>query len=389
MFLRGFAALGLIVMGNAIAQIKPAPEHQWLDDVVGSHSLQVGVDSWRIHTSEPEDTANNMRGVSRLKLANSYPVWHYRDTSPWAHFEGGLRVNRDVLLTLKYRADQSIGARVDEASLDWAFHAYGLRFGVLDPKISWCRSYDVDSPWVREDNAFCSVQRLNFAKSSAPGGQAYANFILGNYSLQGVGGLYRPLWFNYAKDETPAIYLPGPFTVTTRVKTGMAVSATNLRNGTEFRMGWLKDRFSAKDGVAANVHSKVLFIGANWYATEKLALRSTYFKFSGDVDVLDQAGRELGNTNYKVVHLEINYQKDAKNVFAISRGSDGYVYDTNFEDLNFVTISTSASWRHDWNRGMFTVLQFTHAKVNQTDFISENRHSSAGRALGLRLGYRF
>jgi hypothetical protein len=56
---------------------------------------------------------------------------------------------------------------------------------------------------------------------------------------------------------------------------------------------------------------------------------------------------------------------------------------------HFVTTNISMSWRRDWGGGFFTVAQFSKAMTDQHD-ASVNKHlSSDGRALGLRLGYRF
>lgn len=75
MFLRVLALSVILLACEASAQIILQPEHQWSDDVVGSHTLQVGVDAWHIRTSDNEDTTANMNSLSRLQLANSYPVW--------------------------------------------------------------------------------------------------------------------------------------------------------------------------------------------------------------------------------------------------------------------------------------------------------------------------
>lgn len=400
---------------SAEGQTVVATEHQWTDDVVGSHVLQVGIDAWQIHTSANEDTTSNLNSLSRLQLANSYPVWGYRSTTPWMRFDGGLRVGRDVLFTAKYRADQPTGRRLDEASVDWAFHTYGVKFGVLDPKISWCRTYDVDSPWVRENNPFCSIQPLNFAKGSAPGAQAYANFIAGDYSLQALAGVYRPLWWNYAPDETPTLDLGPTGVVKTHTKSGLALSATNLRNGMELRWGLLKDHYLAtRDSDASNVpynydvQSDVMFLGANWYATQKIALRATFFTYVGDMSrtfkgPTDNLLREQ-KSKYKATSLEMNYQLDANDVFALAH----VVYDYNLNYFNFdvqsgvpvvqygyigsphfVTTNTSVSWRHDWGKGLFTVLQYSDADVAQSHSFYQKQLSSRGSALGVRLGYRF
>jgi hypothetical protein len=417
MFLKKSICVCAAMFANAaMAQAVVATEHQWTDDIVGSHFFQVGVDAWSINTSAAEDTTENMKSLSRLQLANSYPVWSsFRDVSPWVRFDGGLRVGQDTLLTLKYRSDQSTGSRLDEASIDRAFHNFGAKLGVLDPKISWCRTYDIDSPWVRENNPFCSIQPLNFARGSAPGAQVYANFIAGDYSLQTIAGVYRPLWLNYAPNESPTLTLASNSTVTSHVKSGLAMSATNLRNGMELRVGVLQDEFTSnRDSVSGSVpynndvRSDVLFVGANWYATSKLALRMTYFTYSGR---LNRAMRDTVSyvsldqtSDYKAKSLEANYQLNARDVISASH----VVYDLNIDPTNyvlqaqvpvlkstysgapyFVTTNLSLSWRRDWGRGVFTVLQVSQAKTDQHD-ASNNKHlSSDGQALGLRLGYRF
>jgi hypothetical protein len=299
--------------------------------------------------------------------------------------------------------------------VDWAFHTYGVKFGVLDPKISWCRTYDVDSPWIRENNPFCSIQPLNFTKGSAPGAQTYANFIASDYSIQAIAGIYRPLWFNYAPNESPTITLASHSTITSHTKSGIALSATNLRNGTEFRVGILRDDFSSNresinQSVPYNntVNSKVIFLGANWYATPKIALRATYFTYAGHLtrtmrDSVHYASLDK-LSEYKAKSLEANYQVNARDVMSVARvvydftgNPDNYelqlgvpVLISSYQGVpHFVTTNISVSWRRDWSGGFFTVAQFSKAMTDQHD-ASTNKHlSSDGRALGLRLGYRF
>lgn len=415
MFLKKVASLICILTGSAFAQITAETEHQWTDDAVGSHSLQVGVDAWHIDTSASEDTTANMNSLSRLQLANSYPVWSYRNPSEWARFEGAIRVGRDLLLSMKYRSDQSTGSRLDEASVDWAFHTYGVKLGVVDPKISWCRTYDVDSPWVRENNPFCSIQPLNFTKGSAPGAQTYANFIVSDYSIQAIAGLYRPLWLNYAPKESPTITLASHSTITSHTKSGIAVSATNLRNGTEFRLSFLRDDFTSnRESINQSVpysnavHSEVMFLGANWYATPKIALRATYFTYAGHLTRTKRDSVHYVSLDklsaYKAKSLEANYQVNARDVMSVARVVYDFTGNPDIYELqlgvpvlissyqgvpHFVTTNMSVSWRRDWGGGFFTVAQFSKAMTDQHD-ASLNKHlSSDGKALGLRLGYRF
>lgn len=395
---------------TAWAQIAPSPDPSSTPETATSHILQVGLDAWQINTSAQSDSKENMNSLSRLQLANSYPVWDYQTYAPWIRFEGGLRVGRDTLLTAKYRADQSTGSRLDELSVDWAYYAYGLKAGVLDPKISWCRTYDVDSPWARENNPFCAIQPLNFAKSSAPGAQAYANFIAGNYSVQALAGIYQPLWLGYAPNESPTLTLSAGLQVVRHGKAGLALSATNLRNGTELRIGMLRDSYATDGGVrpfTQEVQSKVLFLGASWYASAKLAVRGSFFQYDGHADHRYNDANYIDATtdrSYQASSLELNYQANAQNVYAASYS----VYDFNTDSQayqwvqgaavlqsntlgspRFRTTNTALSWRREWGAGLFSVLQLSAAHTAQSDAATQKNLSSNGTSLGLRWGYRF
>jgi hypothetical protein len=351
-----------------------------------------------------------------LQLANSYPVWsNYQDVSPWLRFEGGLRVGQDTLFTLKYRSDQSTGSRVDEASADWAFHTYGVKLGVLDPKISWCRTYDVDSPWARETNPYCTIKPLVFARGSAPGVQTYGNFIAGDYSLQAIAGAYRPLMFGYESRATPTIVVLSSATVTERVKSGLALSATNLRSGTEFRFSLMRDAYSVHSPIhdssparKTDFSADVVFAGVAWQITPKVSVRGSYFAYSGDLYYTEHDRIEYVSLYDKKLDasktIELNYQANSKNIYSVGYSEYNLNIFQNLYSLNgnsveltsskngaptFTTRTTAVSWRHDWSGGLFTVIQLSDARVNQSDSKKGVQLSSNGQAIGLRLGYRF
>ncbi|PUE32909.1 hypothetical protein B9Z35_05105 [Limnohabitans sp. Jir61] len=151
-----------------------------------------------------------------------------------------------------------------------------------------------------------------------------------------------------------------------------------------------------------------MFLGANWYATQKVALRATYFTYAGH---LTRNMRDVVNyvkldevQNYKAVSLEANYQINARDVLSASH----VIYDLVIDQTNyalqsgtpafvssysgvphFVTTNISLSWRRDWGYGVFTVLQMSQANTDQHDASLTKHLSSDGRAYGLRLGYRF
>jgi hypothetical protein len=104
--------------------------------------------------------------------------------------------------------------------------------------------------------------------------------------------------------------------------------------------------------------------------------------------------------------LELNYQHNAVNVFSVAyshyqvlnkeqpaylnshSANITYGYVKNF-GLN--NNSISLGWRHDWQKGLFTVMQYTHAGVKQElnyapGLASTQFTQSTGDAVGLRLG---
>lgn len=376
--------------------------------MLGNHIFLVGLDGWDINTSEDSDTTANMNGVSRLQLANSYPVRPYQSISAWMRFEGALRFGDNTLLNLRAQNHQVNGSRIDEAALDHSVGAFGVRLGVVDPRISWCRTYDIDSPWVRENNSFCTIKPHHFAKSSAPGVQLYGHHILGGYSLQGLIGTYHPSAFGFADEESPTFTLPDGMRTQSHSKLGGALSASNLRNGAEIRLGFMEGDYKAEqaEGTAQTrtVDSRVLFAGLNWYIDRQWALRTTQFTYDGTYQRITPARLDRrDHRNYRASTYEVNYQASVRDVMALAY----FEYDFDISGFmltgqpphsvqvldgfpQFKNRTWSVAWRRDWTKHLFTAVQFSHAGVRQSERIDDRtrQRSSDGRAVGIRLGYR-
>lgn len=409
MFLKHLTLTLLVCSGApALAQLEPAPQHDWAENVVGSHIFVVGLDGWAIDTSVDIDTSDNMNGLSRLQLANSYPVKPYRDVAAWMRFEGALRFGDNTLLNLRAQNHQVDGSRIDEAALDHSVGAFGVRLGVVDPRISWCRTYDIDSPWVRENNAFCTIKPNNFARSSAPGVQLYGHHILGGYSLQGLIGTYHPSAFGFAEDESPTFTLIDGMRTESHTKLGGALSASHLRSGTEIRLGFMEGNYRAEktEGAAQTrtVDASVLFAGLNWYIDRHWALRTTHFTYGGTYERITPARLDRRDQrDYRAGTYEVNYQASAKDILALA------YFEYDFDISGFMLTSQpphrvqvldgyprfnnrtwSVAWRRDWTKHLFTAVQFSHADVRQSETVDDRtrQRSSDGRAVGFRLGYR-
>lgn len=392
-----------------------------------TYDLQVGLDSWDLRPSVQQDTAENQVGNTRLFLANSTPYWTYENTSPWVKFQGSVRILDNTLLSMRYRRDVSSGSRLDELSVDQAINSFGMRAGVLDYKTSWCRTYDVDSPWVRENDPFCTVRTTSQSIRAAPGVQLYANNSLGDLRLQAVAGIYNPLQFDYTSTEFTNSALNAYSKVIKNDKVGLSFNVTDVETALELRLSFLHT------DQAANVRTSlteptyrieqtvdVVYAGISFNPVPPLTVRITHLGSNmqgksyypdGWVRPDDTAAevlyRDSAPKESNVV--ELNFQANAQDVYSLaysvydlSTDSIGYTYDpvsrvttaaSNTEAFDFRNTNTSISWRRDWKKGVFTVLQWTSAQAQSASKPGANAPlataNSNGTAIGLRLGYRF
>lgn len=162
-----------------------------------SISAMVGVDAWDIRADASLPSTQRL-----LFLADSTPQWTYRNPSAWVRFDGQWSVSESLSARFKFRGDQSADWRVDELNLGWAISpTLGLSAGVLDYKTSWCRTYDVESTWVRENDPFCTVRTTDQATGSAPGLQAHTQWDTRDHQWQAQVGVYNPLLLNHDRQE--------------------------------------------------------------------------------------------------------------------------------------------------------------------------------------------
>ncbi len=375
-------------------------------DIFSSHVAQVGVDAWRLSPKRPE----------ALLMLPTNSEWHYKSVSPWLTFDGQITVHRHAVLSLKVRADQAMGTHVDEASLDWSVSpSLGFKAGVVSYKTSWCRTYDIDSPWVRENDPFCMVKTTSDASGGAPGLQVYVNAPLGIYRVQGLAGIYRPLLLNYNTTE----FSNAPYDnahIDRNNKKGFSVSIQNLETASEVRLGLLNaDQseyvFGSLNTESFRVHQSynMVFLGGAFYVAPQVQVRvqtlwhdmaSNNRSVPGSVRPSYLGGVDLMRRSDV---LEVNYWHSTQDVFAFAVSR--YVYDSSytvtsypfpgyFTDRNYFIYKNknlSASWRHDWAKGVFTAVQWSYNSLdihNRLITDAPNR-DAGGHGLGLRLGYQF
>ena len=385
-------------------------------------TIQTGIDAWQISTQSkiqttPGEVAAPLAPVDDLYFANSYTQWNYQPISPWVKIMGSWNLTNNFSLEYKIRSEASVGDKVDDLHVNWRLSPQlGFKAGVVDYKTSWCRTYDTASPWVRENNPFCTTQTTNIATAAAPGVQAYWVARSDQYEFQSIVGVYRPMAFGY--NATEFSNYPTINGVASNDRWGWSLSAVNLENATEFRLSWLgADQYSNINDDSTQDHnrSQLLFAGVGFYPTAQIniklyALRNTVIRQSLE---LDSDGVYLDDTTTRVrssATLEINDQLDGRNSlnWAISKYSDqstqnspssyDYAYIYNEQPLinQWAQENMSLAWRHEWGSGIFTSVQWTRSIYSEVMYTFDSNYvwyptygSAQGTAIGFRLGFTY
>jgi hypothetical protein len=415
----------MLCLCTSIIQAKDGVTEQsyaFWEDLQTAHKIQVGIDTWSLRKNLGEPGLFDNTSV--LYLADSQPEGNYTNPATWIKIDAEARTENKVM-RFRYDNNQSVGSRIDELSMDLGFHAVGVRAGILGYKVSWCRTHDVDSPWIRENDPFCVVRTTSTPIKSAPGVQIYVNTLLEGFKVQSLIGVYSPLLFNYDTREFTNYALTDNH-VFKNNKYGATINAINLENGLELRLSYLRsDQASNYNSVASPTqrieqNTDVAFAAVSANISPVVNLRLSYFSSREHANLkyppgFVSPGDTFQDNFYSFKRkrtskvLEMNYQHSPRDVLSIAYSKydandrrqfteqlnllpdDSYTINTRY---NFTNTSTSASWRHDWQRGIFTIIQITRADLTQdinaaTSSATSERTHSTGKALGFRLGYVF
>lgn len=266
----------------------------------------------------------------------------HQELSPWATVRVGYDLLTHLSVQLKAQTRQDFGGRVDELSATYDVSpSFGLRAGVLDFNLAWCRDYERSNPWVQDPNAFCSDPATRRASGSSPGVQAYATGTRGDYQLQGVAGLYQPELLDYDK------------AVGTSQKFGMAANALNVITGMEYHLGWLYS-----DG--GQPYRNTLYAALQYPMYLKWTAGASYLLASTVSNQREDWGAEL------------QYH---------ASGTDKWITGLHRSDA-LRRQAYSMAWRHDWNSGAFSSVQWMRTTT-------EGTNAADSDALALRMGLQF
>ena len=269
------AVMGLLLAGCLSSASAMA------DGSTGDWIFQVGVDTWQLDASVAKDPQPWNAQNTNLLLPNAVTKWQYQPSSAFASVIGYQPISSDTHVSLKSRADQTMGLRLDEAMVQHMISpSLGLRFGVVNYKSSWCRTYEPDSGWIREVETICVTKGFRDVTGGAPGLQIFTHQAWGDYLVQSQIGMYRPLALNYAKREF-GNYFPSPdFKVTKNNKVGVNANVLNLVTGIEGRLSYIRANQGAQlpePNILGEAPQKadMLYLGLSAPLTPRLTARLT------------------------------------------------------------------------------------------------------------------
>jgi hypothetical protein len=373
-------------------------------------TFEGGMDAWAITPRQPDPSSPRLNDGSvvedhnALALPDADTKWNYRSVSPWMRFTSNVRLNPNLEANLKVRVDQLMGAHVDVANLDWSPSPYlGFRAGVVNFNTNWCRTYDVDSPWIVDPDIFCRGNSFVKINNAAPGLQAYTNTTLGDYQLQTIVGVYRPQFLSYETKEfgfNDGSLGPG-FKINYNRKISAAANMLHLQTGTQLRLGVMRsdeggvyDPKPVKESRARRNLIDNYYVGIDTYLRPTLRLRYSRSEFASQDfydELLTVRDKDKSET------LELIYEWKSTDLMALGWTQFKVAAAVNDVGLNppvvlddFYYLKQSAwltSWRHQWGRGLYSILQWTHA--SQTNGYFGGRRPGSGDALGLRLAYQY
>ena len=377
-------------------------------------TLITGLDNWQLHPSVEKDSAPGYSEENtNLLLPNASAKWNYKNHSPFLTVSGQQDIYPSFSIHLKARADQVFGVRVDEADIEHNISPQlGIRAGVVNYKISWCKDYDRDNGWMRDIEAICVTPAFKDATGSAPGMQIFTNSVVDHYRFQTQLGVYHPRSLNYAPQEFGNV-IPSPnYQVTQNKKIGVNFNALNLRTGIEARLSYMQAQQAAYlpesnlQGIAQQ-NAKIWYWGVSAPLTPKLTLRATELRQTDTETCVSDVAQIASSCNLDQIlkkrstALQLSYQLHSNDLLSIGVSRTKFDVDASFYNAQktqyidppafFIhTRQKSLAWRHDWSSGLFTVVQGIWSSQNNgypnggPDSVQASSH---GYAFGLRVAY--
>lgn len=344
-------------------------------DAHADNQIVVGLDSWQVPDKQVRympnyNTANKWQSVSQFVTAKG--EWTYGKAK----------------FSASGKMDSISGSSIDRLDIDYAFGSYGVRAGIVPYRISWCRTYDADSPYIQEADAFCRSPVLNEISRGAAGVQAYKSWLEGDYLIDSMIGYYNPLIDNQDKSLGPYKAV-GP-TVESN-KFGGSVNMMKLSTGTQVRLSYLHSTLKQNDtlssGFQRHLEYDTLYIATESTWLERLQIRASWAAYLGNQLNIRNPYEWTGTS----ATIEGVYSVTPQDTIAVAASYYDNVteYVTSKGKLQNLSVpSYTVAWRHRFDDGYFGILQLTQSTDDYTTLSQVNTYKE-GVAFGLRLGKVF
>lgn len=337
--------------------------------------VQIGVDSWKVN------------GEARYLPDYSVTDWHKNNFNIKAFDSVKFGA---VTYSYAFQNDQVNGPRLDRLDADIALNdGFGARVGVLPYRTSWCRTYEFDSPWIAEPDAFCRFSGLNEISRGAFGVQGYKSTNVGGWLVDVMAGIYRPQVDGQNSHLGPYVSV-GPTTYHTAK--GLAMNALSLSSGTNLRVSWLQteqnqdDQTAAKKPYARRLKYDTFYLGADIPVTDSVDIRATLAAYIGD----QTNPANLYSWDGQSKTIEAVWQVNPTNKIAV--GVSNYTnltrYGTEPVKQKLFVDSQSISWRHQFPDNWSLITQYTNTKDDYTTR-SLNKTYRTGEAFGVKIAKTF
>jgi hypothetical protein len=340
----------------------------------------VGLDAWSVPTT-------SVRYLPNYSLPDGK---EWAPFSQWAKATAKHEVETDfgpVTFTAQGQHHTLIGSRVDRLDASVRItDSTGVRVGVLPYKTSWCRTYDANSPWMAEPDAFCRFHGLNELAQGAFGAQAFHSAIAGGWLVDSMVGIYRPEVDGQSDKLGPYVKV-GPNTL--HKKVGASINAMHLPTGVQLRVALLKTLQNQKSDTGSyerRLDYDTRYIAIEGNPLQNLTLRGSVASYVGNQTnpALPYAWDGQSQT------IEAIYKPAQSHSIALGLSQytnvTTYAKAPNFQRVEVPT--TNVAWRTDWSDGLHTVVQATRSNDNATTRAGVAT-AKAGNAIGLRIAKTF
>lgn len=341
----------------------------------GEISGVAGVNLWSV-----PDTSTRY-----LPNYNTPRTWH--EVSEFIKVKGSYSID-NVTLSGAAKFDSNNGHRIDRLDIDYKFNnAVGIRAGLLPYRISWCRTYEFNSPWISEPDAFCRFYGLAEISEGSSGVQVYSSSVQSKYLVDGMIGYYNPMIDGQDKKLGP--YIPVGPTVY-HEKYGASINILDLSSGLEIRASWLhsqQNQDSSSGSFQRRLNYETFYLASEFTPASHLDIRASISAYIGQqgnpVNLYDFTG--ISST------LEASYKVDEYQTLSLglSNYSNTTIYKNSpGKEQTLDVPSMSLSYRRELPKDFYLTLQVTHSKDTYIK-ITNDQAVSSGSAFGLQIAKQF